>query len=78
MRTKKLDMEWVQEVEKLVKSVEFSEAFHKSRQMLEEINRLIPTTHMRFLKLNLSLAVDLLETCRKQTFRVAQFRRWGG
>ena len=75
MKTKKLDFTWVEEVENLVKSPKFCETLSACQGLLEEINSLIPTSHMRFLKLNLSLAVDLLEVCRKQIFRLVQLRR---
>ena len=75
MKTKKLDFTWVEEVENLVKSPKFCETLSACQGLLEEINSLIPTSHMRFHKLNLSLAVDLLEVCRKQIFRLVQLRR---
>ena len=75
MKTKNLDFGWVEEVENLVKSPKFSETISACQVLLEEINSLIPSSHMKFLKLNLSLAVDLLEVCRKQIFRLVQLRR---
>jgi hypothetical protein len=75
MKTKQLDFGWVEEVENLVKSPKFCETISACQGLLEEINSLIPSSHMKFLKLNLSLAVDLLEVCRKQVFRLVQLRR---
>jgi hypothetical protein len=75
MKNKKLDFGWVEEVEKLVKSPKFCETISACQGLLEEVNSLIPTSHMKFLKLNLSLAVDILEVCRKQVFRLVQLRR---
>jgi hypothetical protein len=75
MKTKNVDFSWVKEVEELVKSPKFCETLSTCQGLLEEVNSLIPTSHMKFLKLNLSLAVDLLEVCRKQVFRLVQLRR---
>jgi hypothetical protein len=75
MKNKKLDFGWVEEVEKLVKSPKFCETISACQGLLEEVNSLIPTSQMKFLKLNLSLAVDILEVCRKQVFRLVQLRR---
>ncbi|MEG4289964.1 hypothetical protein QUB76_13920, partial [Microcoleus sp. D2B6] len=61
--------------ENLVKSPRFSETILACQALLEEVNGLIPTSHMKFLKLNLSLAVDLLKVCQKQVFRLVQLRR---
>jgi len=75
MKTKQLDLGWVEEVENLVKSPRFSETLLACQVLLEEVNSLIPSSHMKFLKLNLSLAVDLLKVCQKQIFRLVQLRR---
>ena len=75
MKTKSLDFGWVEEVEELVKSPRFCETISACQGLLEEINSLIPSSHMKFLKLNLSLAVDLLKVCQKQIFRLVQLRR---
>ena len=75
MKTKELDFGWVEKVENLVKSPRFCETISACQELLEEINSLIPTSHMKFLKLNLSLAVDLLKVCQKQVFRLVQLRR---
>jgi hypothetical protein len=75
MKTKNVDFGWIEEVENLVKSPRFCETISTCQGLLEEINSLIPTSQMKFLKLNLSLAVDLLEVCRKQVFRLVQLRR---
>jgi len=77
MKNKKLDFDWVEEVEKLVKSPKFCETISACQGLLEEINSLIPSSHMKFLKLNLSLAVDLLQVCQKQVFRLVRLRRRG-
>lgn len=77
MNNKKLDFGWVEEVENLIKSPEFCETLSACEGLLEEINSLIPSSHMKFLKLNLSLAVDLLKVCQKQIFRLVQLRRRG-
>ena len=70
MKTKSLDFGWVEEVEELVKSPRFCKTISACQDLLEEINSLIPTSHMKFLKLNLSLAVDILKLCKQQTFRL--------
>jgi hypothetical protein len=75
MKNKQLDFGWLEELENLVKSPRFLETISACQGLLEEINSLIPTSHMKFVKLNLSLAVDLLEVCRKQVFRLVQLRR---
>jgi|GEM_PF-2624959 len=75
MKTQKPDFGWVEEVENLVESPRFCETISACQGLLEEINSLIPTSHMKFVKLNLSLAVDILEVCRKQIFRLVQLRR---
>lgn len=75
MKTKKLDLGWVEEVENLVKSPKFCETILACQDLLDEINGLIPISQMKFLKLNLSLAVDLLKVCQKQIFRLVQLRR---
>jgi hypothetical protein len=75
MKSKNVDFTWVEEVESLVKSPKFCKTISACQGLLEEINSLIPTSQMKFLKLNLSLAVDLLEICRKQVFRLVQLRR---
>ena len=75
MKTKNVDFGWIGEVENLVKSPKFWETISACQGLLEEVNSLIPTSQMKFLKLNLSLAVDLLEVCRKQVFRLVQLRR---
>ena len=75
MKSKNVDFTWVEEVENLVKSPRFCETISACQGLLEEINSLIPTSHIKFLKLNLSLAVDLLEVCQKQIFRLVQLRR---
>lgn len=75
MKTKKLDFGWVEEVDNLVKSPKFCETLLACQVLLEEVNSLIPSSHVRFLKLNLSLAVDLLKVCQKQVFRLVQLRR---
>jgi hypothetical protein len=75
MKTKKLDFTWVEELETLVKSPRFSETISACQDLLEEINGLIPSSRMKFVKLNLSLAVDLLKVCQKQIFRLVQLRR---
>jgi len=77
MKTKNADFGWIEEVENLVKSPRFCETISACQGLLEEINGLIPTPEMKFLKLNLSLAVDLLHVCRKQVFRLVQLRRRG-
>jgi hypothetical protein len=75
MKTKQLDFAWVEELENLVKSPRFLQTISACQELLEEINSLIPSSRMKFIKLNLSLAVDLLEVCRKQVFRLVQLRR---
>ena len=75
MKSKNVDFTWVEEVEILVKSPRFCETISACQGLLGEINSLIPTSHIKFLKLNLSLAVDLLEVCQKQIFRLVQLRR---
>jgi hypothetical protein len=77
MKNKNVDFTWVEEVESLIKSPDFCKTITACQELLEEINSLIPSSHMRFLKLNLSLAVDLLKVCQKQVFRLAQLRRRG-
>jgi hypothetical protein len=77
MKNKNVDFTWVEEVENLIKSPKFCETISACQELLEEINSLIPSSHMKFLKLNLSLAVDLLKVCQKQIFRLAQLRRRG-
>ena len=77
MKNKNVDFIWVKEVEQLVKSPKFCETLSACEGLLEEINSLIPTSHFKFLKLNLSLAVDLLKVCQKQIFRLVQLRRRG-
>ena len=77
MKTKQLGFGWVEEIENLVKSPRFCETISACQGLLEEINSLIPSSHMKFLKLNLSLAVDLLKVCQKQVFRLVQLRRRG-
>ena len=77
MKSKNIDFTWVREVEELVKSPKFCETLSACEGLLEEINSLIPTSHLKFLKLNLSLAVDLLKVCQKQIFRLVQLRRKG-
>jgi len=75
MKNEKLSFDWVKEVEELVNSPRFSETILACQALLEEVNGLIPSSHMKFLKLNLSLAVDLLKVCKKQVFRLVQLRR---
>jgi hypothetical protein len=75
MKTKKLDFTWVEELENLVKSPRFLKTISACQDLLEEINGLIPSSQMKFVKLNLSLAVDLLKVCQKQIFRLVQLRR---
>jgi hypothetical protein len=75
MKNKNIDFTWVEEVENLVKSPRFSETITACQALLEEVNSLIPSSHMNFLKLNLSLAVDILKVCQKQIFRLARIRR---
>jgi hypothetical protein len=77
MKNKKVDFAWMEEVEDLIKSPNFCKTIIACQELLEEINSLIPSSHMKFLKLNLSLAVDLLKVCQKQTFRLAKLRRRG-
>ena len=74
-KTGRLDFGWIEEVENLVKSPKFSETILACQVLLEEINSLIPSSHMKLVKLNLSLTVDLLKVCQKQIFRLAQLRR---
>jgi hypothetical protein len=75
MKSKKVDFAWVEELENLIKSPDFYKTITACQELLEEINSLIPSSHMKFLKLNLSLAVDLLKVCQKQIFRLAKLRR---
>lgn len=75
MKSKDVDFTWVEEVEKLARSPKFCETISACQGLLEEVNSLIPTSHMKFLKLNLSLAVDILKVCQKQIFRLVQLRR---
>jgi hypothetical protein len=75
MKSKNVDFSWVEEIESLVKSPKFCETISACQGLLEEVNSLIPSSHMKFLKLNLSLAVDLLKVCQKQIFRLVQLRR---
>ena len=75
MKSKNVDFSWVEEVESLVKSPKFYETISACQGLLEEVNSLIPSSRMKFLKLNLSLAVDLLKVCQKQIFRLVQLRR---
>ena len=77
MKNKNVDFTWIEEVEKLINTPKFYETISACQGLLEEINSLIPSSHMKFLKLNLSLAVDLLKVCQKQIFRLAQLRRRG-
>jgi hypothetical protein len=77
MESKKSDFTWVKDIEDLIKRPEFCKTLTACQELLEEINGLIPSSHMRFLKLNLSLAVDLLKVCQKQIFRLVQLRRRG-
>jgi len=70
-----VDFTWVEEVENLIKSPEFCKTITACQELLEEINALIPSSHMKFVKLNLSLAVDLLKVCQKQIFRLVRLRR---
>ena len=75
MKNKNVDFTWMEEVENLVKSPKFCETISACQGLLEEINGLIPSSRVKFLKLNLSLAVDLLKVCQKQVFRLVQLRR---
>jgi hypothetical protein len=75
MKNKKLDFGWIEEVEKLVQTPKFCETISDCQKLLEEVNGLIPSSQMKFLKLNLSLAIDLLKVCQKQVFRLVQLRR---
>jgi len=75
MKNKNVGFTWVKEVEELVRNPKFCETLSACETLLEEINSLIPTSHLRFLKLNLSLTVDLLKVCQKQIFRLVQLRR---
>ena len=77
MKNKNIDFAWVEEVENLIKSPNFYKTITACQELLEEINSLIPSSHMKFLKLNLSLAVDLLKVCQKQIFRLVRLRRRG-
>jgi hypothetical protein len=77
MKNKNVDFTWIEEVENLVKSPRFCETILACQGLLEEVNSLIPSPEMKFLKLNLTLAVDLLDVCRKQIFRLAKLRRRG-
>jgi hypothetical protein len=60
MKNKNVDFTWVEEVENIIKGPEFCKTITACQELLEEINALIPSSHMKFVKLNLSLAVDLL------------------
>jgi hypothetical protein len=75
MKNTKLDFTWVEEVENLIKSPNFCKTIITCQELLEEVNSLIPSSQMKFLKLNLSLAVDLLKVCQKQIFRLVKLRR---
>jgi len=75
MKTKKLNLDWVEDIEKLVQTTRFCETISTCQELLEEVNGLIPSSRMKFLKLNLSLAIDLLKVCQKQVFRLIQLRR---
>ena len=75
MKYKKIDFDWVEEVEKFLQTSKFCETLSACQELLEEVNGLIPSSHMKFLKLNLSLAIDLLKVCQKQVFRLVQLRR---
>jgi hypothetical protein len=75
MKTKKPDFAWIEEVETLVASPRFLETIRACEQLLEEVNSLIPTGSMKFLKLNITLTVDLLKVSQKQIFRLARLRR---
>jgi hypothetical protein len=75
MKNQNVDFTWVKEVENLIKSPHFCNTIVACQELLEEVNSLIPSSHYKFLKLNLSLAVDLLKVCQKQIFRLAQLRR---
>jgi hypothetical protein len=77
MKNKNVDFTWLEEVESLVKSPHFYETIAACQELLEEINSSIPSPHMKFLKLNLTLAVDLLKVCQKQLFRLTKLRRRG-
>jgi hypothetical protein len=75
MKNKNVDFTWVEEVENIIKGPEFCKTITACQELLEEINALIPSSHMKFVKLNLSLAVDLLKVCQKQIFRLVRLRR---
>jgi len=75
MKNENVDFTWVEELENLVKNPRFSETILACQVLLEEVNGLIPSSHMKLVKLNLSLAVDLLKVCQRQIFRLAQLRR---
>ena len=77
MKTKNSDVNWMEELETIVKSPRFCETILACQGLLEEVNSLIPSPEMKFLKLNLTLAVDILHVCRKQIFRLAKLRRRG-
>ena len=70
MKNEKLSFDWVKEVESLVRNPKFCETISACQELLEEVNSLIPSSRMKFLKLNLSLAIDILKLCKKQTFRL--------
>jgi hypothetical protein len=75
MKNKRTDSTWVEEVENLIKSPNFCKTITACQELLEEVNSLIPTSRYKFLKLNLSLVVDLLKVCQKQIFRLTQLHR---
>jgi len=77
MKNKEIDLAWIEEVEKIVKSPHFYETITACQKIIEEINGLIPSPHMKFLKLNLTLATDILKVCQKQLFRLTKLRRRG-
>jgi hypothetical protein len=77
MKSKNVDFTWVEKVENLIKKPDSYKTIIACQELLEEINSLIPSPHMKFLKLNLSLAVDILKVCQKQIFRLSQLRRRG-
>ena len=70
MKTTSANFVWIEEIENLVKSPKFCETISACQGLLEEVNSLIPTDRMKFLKLNLSLAVESLTFCQKQVFRL--------
>lgn len=75
MKSKKSDFTWVKDIEDLIKSPDFCKTITACQELLEEINSLIPSSQMKFLKLNLSLAVDILIVCQKQIYRLIQRHR---